>query len=56
MRITSETDERRFPTDVITEIKKKSEGKITFALGAYGLEYRTSDIGLRIKKSMSDFG
>ncbi len=56
MKIVWESDDKRFATDVIEQIKKKSEGKITFALGAYGLEYRTSDIGLRIKKSLSDMG
>lgn len=34
MRIISETDERRFPTDVISQFEntEKKSGKITFAL------------------------
>jgi tRNA G10 N-methylase Trm11 len=35
---------------------QKGTGKIDFALGAYGIEYRLSDIGLRIKKTMQDAG
>lgn len=34
----------------------QESGKITFALGAYGMEYRTSDIGLRIKKTLVEDG
>lgn len=65
IQVLDETDERRFPTDVIDKIRSgksmKSEettesGKITFALGAYGTEYRTSDIGLRIKKTLVEDG
>ena len=35
MRLIGETDEKRFPTDVIREIGKP-EGKYNFALGVYG--------------------
>jgi tRNA G10 N-methylase Trm11 len=76
MRMIDETDERRFPTDVIAAIESRESRidsreevessnwwitnpesrKITFALGAYGLEYRLSDIGLRIKKSLTERG
>lgn len=61
IEILDETDDRRFPTDVIGWIKKdappsEEKKKITFALGAYGLEYRTSDIGLRIKKTLVEDG
>lgn len=55
MRILGETDEKRFPTDVISAIGQP-EGKYTFALGVYGLEYRLSDIGLRIKKTLVESG
>lgn len=55
IRILSETDEKRFPTDVIREIGSP-EGKYTFALGVYGGEFRLSDIGLRIKKTLSEHG
>lgn len=56
IRIIDETDEKRFPTDVIQSIENtaKQWSKITFALGTYGLEYRVSDIGLRIKKTLSE--
>ncbi len=53
MRLVGETDEKRFPTDVIREIGKP-EGKYVFALGVYGGEFRLSDIGLRIKKTLKD--
>ena len=53
MRLIGETDEKRFPTDVIREIWKP-EGKYGFALGVYGGEFRLSDIGLRIKKTLKD--
>ncbi len=58
MRIISETDERKFPTDVISQVEntEKKSGKITFALWAYGLEYRASDVGLRIKKALTEKG
>lgn len=55
MRLIGETDEKRFPTDVIREIGKP-EGKYVFALGVYGGEFRLSDIGLRIKKTLKDAG
>jgi hypothetical protein len=35
---------------------KSMEGKITFALGAYWVEFRVSDIGLRIKKTLQESG
>lgn len=59
MKIVSETDEKRFPTDVIHHIQDARSqmpdgGKITFALGSYGLELRLSDIGLRIKKTLQE--
>lgn len=57
IELIAETDEKRFPTDVISEIRAHGkDGKMNFALGAYGLEYRLSDIGLRIKKTLSDEG
>ena len=57
MRVLSETSEKTFPTDVIHELKKREKtGKITFALGAYGTEFRLSDIGLRIKKTLIESG
>ncbi len=55
MRVLDQTDEKRFPTDVISAIGQP-EGKYTFALGVYGLEYRLSDIGLRIKKTLVESG
>ncbi len=55
MRVIGETDEKRFPTDVIRAIGKP-EGKYNFALGVYGGEYRLSDIGLRVKKTLHDTG
>jgi tRNA G10 N-methylase Trm11 len=46
-----------FPTDVIEYMRgAKWTGKIDFALGSYGTEFRLSDIGLRIKKTMQDSG
>lgn len=46
-----------FPTDVIEYMRgAKGTGKIDFALGSYGTEFRLSDIGLRIKKTMQDSG
>jgi tRNA G10 N-methylase Trm11 len=53
IRIVGETDEGRFPTDVIATIGKP-DWKYTFAIGSYGVEYRSSDIGLRIKKTLSE--
>ncbi len=55
IRLIGETDEKKFPTDVIREIGNPS-GKYTFALGVYGGEYRLSDIGLRIKKTLQESG
>lgn len=55
IRIIGETDEKKFPTDVIREVGKPT-GKYTFALGVYGGEFRLSDIGLRIKKTLQDGG
>ena len=44
-----------FPTDVIADIDSRQlEWKISFALGAYGCEFRLSDIGLRIKKTLQE--
>jgi len=49
------TDEKRFATDVIECISSSDKsGKISFALGSYGEEYRLSDIGLRIKKTLGE--
>lgn len=68
IEIFDETDERRFATDVISSIqhtrthtsakmiRSEKEGKITFALGAYWIEYRLSDIGMRIKKTLQESG
>ena len=66
IEILDETDERRFATDVISHLQsstpKHQEGeehsrtKITFALGAYSIEFRLSDIGLRIKKTLQEGG
>jgi tRNA G10 N-methylase Trm11 len=67
IEILDETDERRFATDVInylqdSKTKKKNEEwentrtKVTFALGAYSIEFRLSDIGLRIKKTLQENG
>lgn len=57
MKVIGKTDERKFATDVIVQIKlAQSDGKMTFALGAYWIDYRTSDIGLRIKKTLTDNG
>jgi tRNA G10 N-methylase Trm11 len=60
MRVICETDEKKFPTDVIREIGNAQvgheSGKITFALWVYWGEYRLSDIGLRIKKTLIDSG
>lgn len=53
--ITGESSPETFPTDTIALISgQRHESKITFALGAYGLEYRLSDIGLRIKKTLTE--
>ena len=59
MKVIGDTDEKRFPTDVIHHIQDarsrvSDSGKITFALGSYGLEFRLSDIGLRIKKTLQE--
>lgn len=56
IKILSETDEKRFPTDVIAYIEKQWNKKVDFALGAYEKEYRLSDIGLRIKKTLGERG
>lgn len=53
--ITGESSPETFPTDTIALISgQRHESKITFALGAYGLEYRLSDIGLRVKKTLTE--
>ncbi|MFZ2255422.1 MAG: hypothetical protein WAW59_04495 [Patescibacteria group bacterium] len=55
IRILAETTPATFPTDVIAHILGTAhDGKITFALGAYGIEFRLSDIGLRIKKTLQE--
>jgi len=55
IRILAETTPATFPTDVIAHILDTAhDGKITFALGAYGIEFRLSDIGLRIKKTLQE--
>ncbi len=66
IEILDETDERRFATDVITYLQdskpnkeewgENTRTKITFALGAYSVEFRLSDIGLRIKKTLQENG
>jgi hypothetical protein len=58
MKVISETDTKRFPTDVIAHIRKtgNTAGKNTFALGAYGLDFQLSNIGLRIKKTLQESG
>jgi tRNA G10 N-methylase Trm11 len=68
MKIISETDMKRFPTDVIAhirerqshldekDIEKKESRKITFALGSYGVDFPVSNIGLRIKKTLQEHG
>jgi tRNA G10 N-methylase Trm11 len=55
MRVVSETEEKKFPTDIIQAIGKPLV-KYTFALWVYGGEYKLSDIGLRIKKTLIDSG
>ena len=46
-----------FPTDVLEYLRNRKEThKIDFALGADGTEFRLSDIGLRIKKTMQENG
>lgn len=53
--ITGESSPETFPTDVIALINnEKHESKFTFALGSYGIEYRLSDIWLRIKKTLTE--
>lgn len=54
IKILGETDEKRFPTDVIGYISESQATKADFALGAYGVEFRLSDIGLRIKKTLME--
>ena len=55
IHVTAETTPATFPTDVIAEIEARHrEGKVSFALGAYGMEFRLSDIGLRIKKTLQE--
>lgn len=57
IEILGESSLSTFPTDVIEFLRDtKSSGKIDFALGAYGTEFRLSDIGLRIKKTMQENG
>lgn len=55
IEILDHTTQSSFPTDVISIIENgKHDGKIHFALGAYETEFRLSDIGLRIKKTLSE--
>lgn len=55
--ILGDTTPASFPTDVIEFMGgQKGTGKIDFALASYGVEFRLSDIGLRIKKTMQDAG
>jgi tRNA G10 N-methylase Trm11 len=57
IEILGESSVSTFPTDVIDAIRKgKNTSKIDFALGAYGTDFRLSDIGLRIKKTLQDSG
>ncbi|MDD2693690.1 MAG: hypothetical protein PHY14_02055 [Candidatus Gracilibacteria bacterium] len=62
IKILGETDTKRFPTDVIHEIQsskgkiQNSGGKVTFALGSYGIDFPVSNIGLRIKKTLQERG
>jgi tRNA G10 N-methylase Trm11 len=57
IELLGDTTPASFPTDVIEIMtSQKGTGKIDFALGAYGIEYRLSDIWLRIKKTMQDAG
>ena len=57
IQILGDTTPASFPTDVIEfMMAQKGTGKIDFALGSYGVEFRLSDIGLRIKKTMQDTG
>ena len=57
IQILGDTTPASFPTDVIEFMTaQKGTGKIDFALGSYGVEFRLSDIGLRIKKTMQDTG
>lgn len=57
IEILRESSPATFPTDVIESLRtSKNTGKIDFALGVYGAEFRLSDIGLRIKKTLQDSG
>lgn len=57
IEILGESSVSTFPTDVIEFIRaSKSTTKIDFALASYGVEFRLSDIGLRIKKTLQDSG
>jgi len=57
IEILGESSISTFPTDVIEYMRdSKWTGKIDFALGSYGAEFRLSDIGLRIKKTLQDSG
>lgn len=55
IKIIGTSSEKTFPTDVIDHLRK-NQGKGDFALGAYGIEFRLSDIGLRIKKTLQESG
>lgn len=57
IEILGDTTVATFPTDAIEFMTRhKGTGKIDFSLGSYGIEFRLSDIGLRIKKTMQDAG
>ncbi len=57
IEILGDTTAGSFPTDVIEFITaQKWTGKIDFALASYGIEFRLSDIGLRIKQTLKQNG
>lgn len=54
IKIIKTTTRESFPTDVIEILKAdKSDAKITFALAAFGTQMPLSEMGLRMKKSIS---
>lgn len=56
IKIIQTTTQQKFATDVIDHIIQSWDEKFNFALGAYGVEFRLSDIGLRIKKTLQTQG
>lgn len=56
IKILTSTSFERFATDVLKELESNAhDGKITFALGAYGWESsQLSDIGMRMKKTLAN--